>query len=59
MERARDGETGFVHLSVDKFIEPNVRRQAFLCGPPPMIDVVMRVLEDKGLAEQDIFYDKF
>jgi NAD(P)H-flavin reductase len=30
-----------------------------LCGPPPMIDAVMRVLEDKGLAEKDIFYDKF
>ena len=54
-----DGETGFVHLAVDKHIEPNISRQAFLCGPPPMIDAVMRVLEDKGLAEQDIFYDKF
>ena len=30
-----DGETGFIHLSADKFLEPNVRRQAFLCGPPP------------------------
>jgi NAD(P)H-flavin reductase len=54
-----DGEIGFVHLSVDKYIEPNIPRQAFLCGPPPMIDAVMRVLEDKGLAEKDIFYDKF
>jgi len=54
-----DGETGFVHLAVDKYLEPNVDRQAFLCGPPPMIDAVMRVLEDKGFSEQDIFYDKF
>jgi Na+-transporting NADH:ubiquinone oxidoreductase subunit F len=54
-----DGETGFVHLAVDKHLEANIDRQAFLCGPPPMIDAVMRVLEDKGLAEQDIFYDKF
>ena len=54
-----DGETGFVHLAVDKHLEPHIDRQAFLCGPPLMIDAVMRVLEDKGLAEEDIFYDKF
>lgn len=54
-----DGETGFIHLSVDKYLESIVKRQAFLCGPPPMIEAVMRVLEDKGLTEQDIFYDKF
>ena len=54
-----DGETGFIHLSVDKYLESGVARQAFLCGPPPMIEAVMCVLEDKGLTEQDIFYDKF
>lgn len=54
-----DGETGFIHLSVDKHLEPGVKRQAFLCGPPPMIEAVTLVLEEKGLREQDIFYDKF
>ena len=54
-----DGETGFIHLSVDRYLEPGVKRQAFLCGPPPMIDAVMLVLEDKGMREEDIFYDKF
>ena len=54
-----DGETGFIHLSVDKSLEPNVPRQAFLCGPPPMIEAVMKVLEEKGLTEEDIFYDEF
>jgi len=39
-----DGETGFIHLSVDKYLEPGVRRQAFLCGPPPMIEAVTRVM---------------
>jgi len=52
-----DGETGFIHLSVDKYLEPGVRRQAFLCGPPPMIEAVTRVLEEKGAEE--IFYDEF
>jgi len=54
-----DGETGFIHLSVDKYLEEGVNRQAFLCGPPPMIEAVTRVLEEKGLKEKDIFYDKF
>ena len=54
-----DGEMGFIHLSADKFLEPNVKRQAFLCGPPPMIEAVTRVLEDKGIKPADIFYDKF
>ncbi len=54
-----DGEMGFIHLSADKFLEPDVKRQAFLCGPPPMIEAVTRVLEDKGIKEADIFYDKF
>ena len=54
-----DGETGFIHLSVDKCLEPGVRRQAFLCGPPPMIDAVTEVLKEKGLRNRDIFYDKF
>ncbi len=54
-----DGETGFVHLSVDKYLSEPKQRQAFLCGPPPMIEAVWRVLEDKGLTDKDIFYDKF
>jgi len=52
-----DGETGFIHLSADKHLEPGVRRQAFLCGPPLMIEAVTRVLEEKGI--EDIFYDEF
>ncbi len=54
-----DGETGFIHLAVDKYLEADVKRQAFLCGPPPMIEAVTSVLEEKGLMPEDIFYDKF
>lgn len=54
-----DGETGFIHLAVDKYLEPDVQRQAFLCGPPPMIEAVMRVLEGKGVHPSNIFYDEF
>jgi Na+-transporting NADH:ubiquinone oxidoreductase subunit F len=54
-----EGETGFIHLAVDKHLEPGTRRQAFLCGPPPMIEAVTRVLEEKGTNSDDIFYDEF
>ncbi len=54
-----DGEIGFVHLSVDKHLDAGIERQAFLCGPPPMIEAVTSVLIEKGLREDDIFYDKF
>ena len=53
------GETGFIHLSVDKHLEPGVARQAFLCGPPLMIEAVTRVLTEKGIQSGDIFYDEF
>ena len=54
-----DGETGFVHLAADKHLDPGVKRQAFLCGPPPMIEAVTVVLKEKGIAADDIFYDEF
>jgi Na+-transporting NADH:ubiquinone oxidoreductase subunit F len=54
-----DGETGFIHLSVDKYLEEGVPRQAFLCGPPLMIEAVTRTLTVKGLQPEDIFYDEF
>ena len=55
-----DGETGFIHLSLDKMIEDDgTKRQAFLCGPPPMINAVTKVLQTKGLADEEILYDEF
>jgi Na+-transporting NADH:ubiquinone oxidoreductase subunit F len=53
------GDTGFIHLSVDKRLPAGSRCQAFLCGPPPMIEAVTEVLASKGLRPEDIFYDKF
>ncbi len=54
-----DGDTGFIHLAVDKHLTETVARQAFLCGPPLMIDAVTKVLLEKGLPAEEIFYDKF
>jgi Na+-transporting NADH:ubiquinone oxidoreductase subunit F len=53
------GERGFIHLSVDRYLEAGNLRQAFLCGPEPMIEAVKRILNTKGTRSEDIFYDKF
>lgn len=58
-DAAWGGETGFIHLSVDRHLDAGVKRQAFLCGPPLMIEAVMAVLDDKQVAPADVFYDKF
>jgi propane monooxygenase reductase subunit len=32
---------------------------AYVCGPPPMVDAAIATLTDLGVREQYIFYDKF
>jgi len=54
-----EGETGFIHLSVDKYLDENTSRQAFLCGPPPMIEATTEVLQEKGLRPDQWYYDEF
>lgn len=54
-----DGETGFIHESVDRYMAEEGDRQAFLCGPPLMIDATMKVLDAKGVPAERVFYDKF
>jgi p-cymene methyl-monooxygenase electron transfer component len=33
--------------------------QAYLCGPPPMIDAGIHALTEAGIALGDVYYDKF
>ena len=55
-----DGETGFIHLSVERHLEKSAAaRQVFLSGPPPMVEAAMNVLESKGIGRKDMYYDKF
>jgi len=53
------GETGFIHESIIAHMPDEGPRQAFLCGPPPMIEATMRVLEDKKVPKDMVFYDEF
>jgi propane monooxygenase reductase subunit len=54
-----EGETGLV-TDVVKRHEDNLKRaHAYVCGPPPMVEAAMAVLTRLGVAEKQIFYDKF
>jgi propane monooxygenase reductase subunit len=54
-----DGETGLITDVVDRHMDDLARHEAYLCGPPPMIDAALPVLQAKGCGEARIFYDKF
>ncbi len=59
-EDAWDGETGLITEVLDRQLEGDQSfTQAYLCGPPPMIDAAIPVLVSKGISEDRIFYDKF
>jgi Na+-transporting NADH:ubiquinone oxidoreductase subunit F len=53
------GEVGFVTQVAQRHVAPDGRKEAVLCGPPPMIDAAMRVLPKLGIPEEHIYFDKF
>ena len=54
-----DGEVGLI-TDVVKRCEPDLKgREAYVCGPPPMVDAAIPLLMELGVSEQFIFYDKF
>ena len=55
-----DGETGLITEVLERNLEAGqTQMQAYLCGPPPMIDAAIPVLVRKGISEDRIFFDKF
>jgi len=55
-----DGETGLITEVLNRNLEAGQKQmQAYLCGPPPMIDAAIPVLISKGIGEDRIFFDKF
>jgi propane monooxygenase reductase subunit len=54
-----DGETGLITEVVDR-LEPDLAEvDAYLCGPPPMVDAAMDLLLGRGVPEAHIHFDKF
>lgn len=60
---AWDGPTGFVHEVVAAALrdgEVAADVEAYLCGPPPLVDAAIDLLVDgRGLEPQQVHYDKF
>jgi len=55
-----NGETGLITEVLERNLAAGqTRTQAYLCGPPPMIDAAIPVLIRKGISEDRIFFDKF
>ncbi|MFG1905759.1 NADH:ubiquinone reductase (Na(+)-transporting) subunit F [Kribbella sp. NPDC048928] len=54
-----DGESGLI-TDVVKRLEPNLAgADAYVCGPPPMVEAAIPLLERLGVATKHIYYDKF
>ncbi len=56
---AWDGEVGMITDVVRKHEHDLRRTDAYVCGPPPMVEAAIAVLADLGALEGRIFYDKF
>jgi propane monooxygenase reductase subunit len=54
-----DGHTGFITEIVRQNESTLEGMDAYVCGPPPMVDAAIVTLTSLGVREQDIFYDKF
>jgi propane monooxygenase reductase subunit len=53
------GETGFVTDVVKRLAADLPGAHAYVCGPPPMVEAALPLLETLGVPEKRIYYDKF
>ena len=53
------GETGLITEVVERREDELAEVDAYLCGPPPMVDAAIAMLEAKGVPEAHIYFDKF
>ena len=54
-----EGETGLITDVVDRCEAELAEVEAYLCGPPPMVDAAMELLLRRGVPEAHIHFDKF
>jgi propane monooxygenase reductase subunit len=56
------GQTGFIHEVLARTLREEGfgdTADAYACGPPPMIDAVLPVLQIAGVEPEHIYFDKF
>jgi propane monooxygenase reductase subunit len=53
------GERGLITDVVTRLEAELEGVDAYLCGPPPMVDAAIALLDQKGVPESRVYYDKF
>lgn len=53
------GERGLVTETIKRRFHDGFGAEAYLCGPPPMIDAAIALLEGVGIDRCDMHFDKF
>jgi propane monooxygenase reductase subunit len=53
------GEVGLITDVVKKYESDLAPADAYVCGPPPMVEAAMEMLTSLGSPEKHIYYDKF
>ncbi len=53
------GESGFITDVVERLETDLGEIDAYVCGPPPMVDAALALLERRGVPADRTFYDKF
>jgi propane monooxygenase reductase component len=54
-----DGETGLITDVVERCEDGFDAVDAYVCGPPPMVEAAQALLMAKGVPESRIYFDKF
>jgi propane monooxygenase reductase subunit len=54
-----DGETGLITDVVERCEDDLTDVDAYVCGPPPMVEAAQGLLMAKGVPETRIYFDKF
>jgi propane monooxygenase reductase subunit len=54
-----DGEAGLITDVVDRLEDDLADVDAYLCGPPPMVDAAIALLERRGCPESHVYFDRF
>jgi len=54
-----EGETGLITDVVQRHENDLKNTHAYVCGPPPMVEAAIPLLERLGVPEKRIYYDKF
>ena len=54
-----DGARGLITDVVSEAERELGEMDAYLCGPPPMVDAAIEMLDSNGVPENRVYYDKF